>query len=185
MDKHFDVLKSLGAGDFQHLNGDLETHLKNTAEILRCWGASELLQRAGLFHAAYGTAGFSQSMVSITQRKSIANTIGEKEEALVYLYCSCDRDFVFPQFGLSDTIDFRDRFTGLTRHLTLHDTVLFCELTVANELELIYSSNKFKQTYGGALYDLFSRMKVYLSEPAIGAFESALSHVTQQGIQSI
>nr|WP_017105461.1 MULTISPECIES: hypothetical protein [Vibrio] len=59
-------LQELGAGDFQHLNGSLEAHLKGTEQVLINWGGSVLLQIAGLFHAAYGTAGFDENMVSLS-----------------------------------------------------------------------------------------------------------------------
>ncbi|MDN3684622.1 hypothetical protein QW180_17835 [Vibrio sinaloensis] len=81
---------------FQHLNGSLEAHLQGTQALLNRWGADEVLQVAGLFHAAYGTAGFDDNMVSLAQRDKIASIIGPQAEALVYLYCSCDRDFCLP-----------------------------------------------------------------------------------------
>lgn len=177
MDARFKALKSLNAGDFQHLNGDLESHLKGTAEILKSWGASDLLQTAGLFHAAYGTAGFSQNMVSLNQRASIANTIGNDEEALVYLYCSCDRDFVFPQFGSNTLISFRDRFNQEEFPLVGANASMFCELTVANELELVYTSEAFKHEHGRGLFNLFLNMEAYLSEPAVEAFKNVLQDV--------
>lgn len=37
MHEKFEVLKKLGAGDFQHLNGSLEAHLKGTQKILESW----------------------------------------------------------------------------------------------------------------------------------------------------
>ncbi|AOT08691.1 DUF6817 domain-containing protein [Pseudoalteromonas luteoviolacea] len=177
MDKRFKALASLNASDFQHLNGDLESHLKGTASILKSWGASELLQTAGLFHAAYGTAGFDMSMVSLEQRDSIAKTIGKEEEALVYLYCSCDRSFVFHQFGHHDVIQFKDRFNGQLFPLHKHRAKMFCELTVANELELVYASEVFKFEHGKGLYNLFARMEAYLTDIAIQAYKSALGDV--------
>ncbi|MEM0910039.1 MAG: DUF6817 domain-containing protein [Pseudomonadota bacterium] len=178
MDARFRALKTLKAGEFQHLNGDLESHLKATARILEKWGAPEILQTAGLFHAAYGTAGFSQNMVSLNQRHSISNIIGEKEEELVYLYCACDRSFVFPQFGNNKRISFRDRFTESTFPLKDNDASMFCELTVANELELVYSSDSFKFEHGENLYKLFSRMEVFLPNAAVKAFKDAFAEFT-------
>lgn len=174
MDK-FKMLQMLGAGDFQHLNGSLEAHLKGTEEILRSWGSSELLQTAGLFHAAYGTAGFDENMVSLSQRQEIARVIGSEEEALVYLYCSCDRDYVFPQFGKVPTVQFKDRFTDSAFQLEPETAKLFCELTVANELELVYGSDDFKSKYGAELLELFQGMDSYLSVEARRAYRSALS----------
>ena len=175
MDK-FEILQELGAGDFQHLNGSLEAHLKGTQEVLMNWGSSELLQVAGLFHAAYGTAGFDENMVSLSQRQEIARIIGSDEEALVYLYCSCDRDYVLPQFGKAPEIQFKDRFTGSTFKLDIAMVKLFCELTVANELELVYSSDEFKLKYGAELFELFQGMDSYLSAEAKKAYKSALSN---------
>ncbi len=178
MDARFKALEALNAGDFQHLNGDLASHLKGTVSILKSWGASELLQTAGLFHAAYGTAGFDQNMVSLKQRDSIAKTIGKNEEALVYLYCSCDRGFVFPQFGRQTPIQFKDRFNEKLFPLDYETTKLFCELTVANELELVLTSEAFKKEHGKGLLSLFLGMETYLSSNAIKAFKDALENVT-------
>ncbi|HCZ9276738.1 TPA: hypothetical protein O4G40_003229 [Vibrio alginolyticus] len=147
MDK-FGMLQELGAGDFKHLNGSLEVHLKGTEQVLINWGSSELLQIAGLFHAAYGTADFDENMVSLSQRQEIARIIGNDEEALVYLYCSCDRKYVFPQFGKVLEIQFKDRFTGST----------------------------FKLKYGAELFELFQGMDSYLSTEARKAYKSALSN---------
>ena len=174
MDK-FGMLQELGAGDFQHLNGSLEAHLKGTEKVLMDWGSSELLQIAGLFHAAYGTAGFDEHMVSLSQRQEIARIIGSDEEALVYLYCSCDRDYVFPQFGKVLEIQFKDRFTDSIFKLEGRRLKAFCELTVANELELVYSNQEFKHTYGTELFELFNRMDSLLSLEARKAYQSALS----------
>lgn len=174
MDK-FKKLQELGAGDFQHLNGSLEAHLRGTKNILKSWGGSDLLQVAGMFHAAYGTAGFDEKMVSLNQRKEIADVIGEAEEALVYLYCSCERDFVFPQFGKEKNILFKDRFTNSTFFLDESNAKLFCELTVANELELVHSSEEFKNKHGAKLLELFQGMNNYLSAEARNTYKSALS----------
>ncbi|KZN28504.1 DUF6817 domain-containing protein [Pseudoalteromonas luteoviolacea] len=174
MDK-FKVLQELGAGDFQHLDGTLQSHLQGTERILKEWGSSELLQIAGLFHAAYGTDGFDQSMVSLAQRNRIAQLIGKEEEALVYLYCACDRDFVFPQFGSDKPIQFRNRFTEQEFLLNEADTLLLCELTAANELELVCRYAGFKARHGVGLLDLFKRMDPYLSDNAHTAYTTILA----------
>lgn len=174
MDKQFEALRLLGAGDFQHVNRSLEAHLKGTQSILNNWGASEVLQSAGLFHAAYGTAAFNETMVSLTQRERIKHILGDDTETLVYLYCSCDRDYVFPQFGESDDIQFKDRFTGKLFLLPREQTSAFCELFVANKLECIYRSEAFKVEHGLALRELFDGMEEYLSPKARLANKLAL-----------
>ncbi|ANW23123.1 hypothetical protein BA953_02300 [Vibrio coralliilyticus] len=175
MNTHFERLKFLGAGDFQHLNGSLESHLVGTESLLAKWHASDTVRSAGLFHAAYGTAGFDESMVSLEMRSEIAAVIGREAEALVYLYCSCDRDYVFPQFDSKPFIQFRDRFTGSVFEMTEEQLHQFCELTVANELELVLASEEFKLKYGQELWNLFEGMAVYLSESAKAEYKLALA----------
>ena len=51
----------------------------------------------------------------------------------------------------------------------------FCELTVANELELVLASEEFKLKYGQELWNLFEGMAVYLSESARAEYELALA----------
>lgn len=175
MKEKFELLRHLGAGEFQHLNGTLEAHLKGTEKILKNWQSSETLRTAGLFHAAYGTDGFDEQMVSLNQRNEIAKIIGKPVEALVYLYCSCDRSFVFEQFAKNETIYFKDRFNKSTFKLDESDVRLLCELTVANELELVYSSSEFKLEHGSNLLSLFKTLNPYLSDKAQQAYNAELA----------
>lgn len=169
----FQQLAELGAGDFEHLNGDLLTHLQSTQRLLKSWGASDVLCDAGLYHAAYGTAGFEQSMVSLDMRDKIATIIGNKAEQLVYLYCSCDRNYTFERIT-SQKIEFRDRFNDTKFQLTSQQAIDFCELTVANEMELVLASNDFKKQYGEALLCLFNKMQPCLSKTAIDCYKQKL-----------
>lgn len=174
MDKEFEALKGLGAGDFEHLNRTLITHLKGTRAILNSWGANSILCDFGLYHAAYGTDGFNERIVSLEQRVDIAILIGKEAEALVYLYCSCDRGYIFPKLGLSENIEFKDRFSGREFLLPNKKARLFCELTVANEMELVLDSQKFKDKYGERLLKLFESMREFLSAKAIDAYRKEL-----------
>ena len=174
MNAKFEALKNLVAGDFKHLNGTLIAHLKGTRDILASWGGNSVLCDSGLYHAAYGTDGFSESMVSLSQRNEIANLIGQGAEELVYLYCSCDRGYVFPRLDLSEDIKFRDRFSGNEFLLSDQQAKLFCELTVANEMALVSDSKSFKDQYGEGLLTLFESMQKYLSPQAIQAYRQEL-----------
>jgi len=166
MNSKFNALQELGAGEFEHLNGPLLKHLNATAELLKQWGANQTLCDAGLYHAAYGTAGFDTHIVSLNSRKEIANIIGAEAEAIVYLYCSCDRDFVFSQIGLSPIIRFKDRFVDEVFDLTPEQAKQFCELTVANELELAISSKEFLNTHGKGLLNLFAKFSPFITDDA-------------------
>ena len=96
MKRKLQELANLGAGEFEHLDGTLVDHLMGTMELLKEWGAVSELQDAGLFHAAYGTAGFDECMISLERRRDIAKIIGTKSEEIVYEYCACDRN-IFSQ----------------------------------------------------------------------------------------
>lgn len=166
----FNKLKELGAGEFAHLNGNLITHLTGTHDLLEDWGANSILCTAGLYHAAYGTAGYNSQLVPHEHRNAIKSLLGDDAEIIVYDYCACDRDFLWPQIGTVDRPIFRNRFTGEMYHVGRAWLETFCELTVANELEIAMHSDDFINKYGPGLRDLFHRMKPYLTTAAFKAF---------------
>ncbi|MBV1921703.1 MAG: hypothetical protein KUG73_13575 [Pseudomonadales bacterium] len=166
MESKFENLVELHAVGFQHLDGSLIDHLKGTQEILEKWGASISLQDAGLYHAAYGTAGFSQSLVSTDQREKIADVIGATAEEIVYQYCASDRETFFSRIGRDLSPIFPNRFTGESYVLSERMLRDFCELTAANEIEISIDNPKFLDRYGAELNDLFIQMAPYLSDVA-------------------
>ncbi len=183
-DAKFKALEALGAGEFAHLNGSLITHLTGTYDLLTAWGAAEYVCDAGLFHAAYGTAGFEDNMVSLDKRGEIAQVIGVEAEALVYLYCSCDRDYVFERTIGKKPMAFKDRFTGECFVLDEVQAHAFCELTVANELELVVNSEAFAKHYGAELYILFKNIEHYLCDAAISAYRASLAGYSKLSLSS-
>jgi hypothetical protein len=127
-----------------HLFGDLLTHLLGTEALVRRWGGSERLALAALGHATYGTDGFEPYLLPVSERAQLAVAIGDRAEALVYFYASCDRDAFYPQLvdearAVGD-LTFRDRFTGDERRPEPEQVTLFVDLTYANEGELAASS---------------------------------------------
>lgn len=168
------ALEQLGAADKAHLNGELLTHLQGTSALLQKWGCEEVLCTAGLFHAAYGTAGFDSELMAIEARQTLRDIIGERAEAIVYLYAVCDRKFVFEQLQANPPIVFKDRFTHAEYVLSDEQARAFCTLTVANELELVLTSPAFKAEHGKGLYQLFVRMDGYLPIVAIEDYQAAL-----------
>jgi hypothetical protein len=60
-------------------------------------GASEVVSVAGLSHGTYGTDGFPASLLEVEERNQLEEVVGADVEALVYLYASCNRGFVFPK----------------------------------------------------------------------------------------
>jgi hypothetical protein len=162
----FRKLSELGAGDFEHLDGSLIEHLHGTRDLLDKWSASDVLKDAGLYHAAYGTAGFDVNLVSTSQRSEISQIIGLEAEEIVYQYCACDRKHFFSQIGVVDTPEFKNRFTGESHQLSPDLMLQFCELTAANETEIAIDNPKFITDHGAGLNSLFIRMEPYLSKAA-------------------
>ncbi|WP_019505465.1 DUF6817 domain-containing protein [Pleurocapsa sp. PCC 7319] len=169
----FKYLSDLGAGDFEHLNGSLTSHLEGTYSLLKKWGCSEILCDAGLFHAAYGTAGFDETMVSLDRRSEISELLGEEVEELVYLYCACDREYTYGEL-IKGSGKYRNRFTSEIFPLEETQVRALAELTVANELELVITSEAFKAKYGKGLYQLFEGIQPYLSKNAKSEYQSAM-----------
>lgn len=162
----FVALSKLDAGDFKHLSGSLEDHLNKTRDLLSDWAASDELKDAGLYHAAYGTAGFESAMVDTSQRIKVVEIIGERAENIVYTYCACDRTIVWPFVDGSHSVKFRDRFedqTGLLEGQELKD---FCELTIANEVQIAMDNEDFVRENSLFFRNLVHRMGDNLSHKA-------------------
>ena len=174
MNEKFQKLSKLGAGDFDHIDGNLIDHLNGTKKLLREWSASTILQDAGLYHAAYGTAGFDEALATVKQRNEIAKIIGKEAEEIVYLYCACDREYFWPQIGRVTVPEFKNRFTGQVFQLSPQQLCDFCELTVANEIEIAMDNPPFINKHGHALYSIFKNMCNYISKPASTSVELVL-----------
>ncbi|WP_405165942.1 hypothetical protein OG203_13165 [Nocardia sp. NBC_01499] len=166
-----------GAGAIAHPGGTLLAHLVRVADVLAEWGADRDIQLAGLCHAMYGTDGFAQSLVDLADRKTVVELIGERAEALVYFYGSCDRTAVYPRLDTQPVV-FRDRFTGLEYEPADADLRVFLEITVANELDVLAHNADLAAQHGSALYQLFARTKNYLSAPAWQACHAELASAT-------
>lgn len=163
-------LNALGAADFDHVDGNLLDHFLGTRAILESWGADDELLDAGLFHAAYSTAGFEHSLMDSNSRQHIISIIGEAAEHIVYTFCACDREIFYARLVAAKearkTPLFRNRFTA--EDYALEDRLLndFCELTVANEIEIAQGNDKFIRKHGPDRYRFYNAMSPYLSVPA-------------------
>lgn len=169
IDKRISKLVALQAKEIKHTNNSLLEHLKGTYDLLKSWGASSSLCDAGLFHAAYGTDGFNVSLLTDKHRDLIREIIGLESEEMVYLYCSCDRDYFWPKIGNNIDNKMLNRFTKKIVSLSVSQMKWFCELTVANEVEISKYSDDFILEYGNSLLSLFQWMKPYLTKGAIDA----------------
>jgi hypothetical protein len=159
-------LQRLGATGFAHVNGTLEQHLQATMQLLRRWGNREAVCVAGLYHAVYGTGGIAGRLAGLDARTAIAAVIGEEAEALAYLYGACDRERFHPRIGTAAQSTFVDRFTDREYVISEAKLRAFCEMTVANELELATASAAFRERHRAELRDLFARMGKLISDCA-------------------
>ena len=130
------LLLNRRADSVAHLNGYLLDHLERTEGLLASWGCSREVSTAGLCHAVYGTDGFPTALLGLDERANLSAVVGSEVEELVYLYASCDREFVYPRLSEGGTVSFKDRFTGLVFHPTPRQLQNFVDITLANESDV-------------------------------------------------
>ena len=165
-----EFLLSRGAGRLPHPGGTLHEHLRRVGALLADWGADKDLQAAGLCHACYGTDGFGEALMPLSERPVLADLIGARAEWLVYVYGSCDRGAVYPALARPGPVPFRDRFTGRTYRLPAEDARAFAELTAANELDVVRYNPDLAARHGAALRRLFAGARARLTEAAAQAW---------------
>ena len=129
------LLMDRGAGTIEHPGGTLGAHLRRTGERLASYGVDEDLVVAGRCHAAYGTAGFPVALLTLDERNLLRERIGPRAEAIVHEYCSCDRQLTYPGIGDAAPL-MHDRWAGEAHPLPAERAAAFCNLTVANELDI-------------------------------------------------
>ena len=171
---HYERLAAMGAGDFAHVAGTLAPHLAKTAALLQQWGNRDALCLAGLYHAVYGTDGIRGELTPLARRPAIAEVIGVEAEAIVYVFAACDRDAFHPCIGTPRETQFVDRFSATQYSIPVSMLADFCELTLANELELARSSAAFLGKHRGELAELADRMRPHVSDAALRACREVL-----------
>jgi hypothetical protein len=164
-DQAVTLLREFGAESISHPGGTLLTHLQRVQERLATWKARPALQLAGLCHAFYGTDGFPAALLPLDRRQDLAAIIGDKAEAIVYLYASCDRKATYPALNQAGAA-FRDRFTGRSCVPGPQLRRDFAELSAANELDLAHIDSAFRDKWGPELLVLFTRLQNLLSADA-------------------
>jgi hypothetical protein len=161
-----DFLRSRDAAELAHPGGTLLEHLVRVRHRLADWGAPHEVQVAGLCHAAYGTDGFARSLVGLDDRPVLAALIGERAEALVYLYASCDRAATYPRFGSGHRPVFRDRFTGTDHDPATEDLRAFLEITAANETDVFEHNEDLAAQHSAGLRLVLEPVRHLLSASA-------------------
>lgn len=168
-------LMDRGAAAMPHPGGTLLEHLQRVQRLLADWGADPAVRAAGLCHATYGTDGFAPTLLPLTDRATLVALIGERAEALVYLYASCDRATVYPRLDGTAAVVFRDRFTSREHRPTPDDLRAFIEITAANELDVLAHNAELAKQHGPGLYGLLKRTGPLLSPAAQDAVARQLA----------
>ena len=193
-----ELLTACGVESVPHVQGNLRTHLEGTFELLREWGNAPHVCMAGFLHTAYGTDGFPHMLVSLEDRRTIADIAGVQAEHLIYFYGSCDRAFLYPAMAawkggrrgamerLRDVfltavgrrpapVSYRDRYRGeiFTPRLPLFRD--FLELTVANELEILRRQPDVPEARRQYWRTIFAPWHGFLTAPAVAAIERVLA----------
>ncbi|MFJ8478100.1 DUF6817 domain-containing protein [Kitasatospora sp. NPDC094011] len=165
-------LRTHEADRIPHPGGTLLEHLARVAALLADWGTDSAVQAAGLCHAAYGTDGFDGALLGLDERDALAELVGERAEALVYLYASCGRAAVYPRLGRDGEPLFHDRFTGRDHTPPEEDLRAFLAITAANELDVLTHNAELAARYGPGLYRLLSRTRDLLPPAAWQAWQA-------------
>ena len=91
-DDLYGFLLSLGTNEVAHTGGDFLHHLQSVQSLLEDNGADLDMSRAGLFHSIYGTQGFQDFSLPLSDRPVIKNLIGERAEFVAFCNCVMNRD---------------------------------------------------------------------------------------------
>jgi hypothetical protein len=129
------LLEHYGTAAAPHIDGSLRDHLIGTFNLLRSWGNDQDVCLAGLFHSIYGTEIYTRQSAPLGERDAIRSAIGDRAEALAYLFCACDRDHLMSNVGQADPFTIRDRFTGGQESLDRESLAALLEISLANDLE--------------------------------------------------
>jgi hypothetical protein len=155
------------AADQAHTGDDLAVHLTGVYALLCGWQADPVVARVGLLHAVDGTVNAPTAIRP--ESFSLLEVLGERGMDLFRLYVDCDRNHVWPQLGAA-TVDWVSRHDQ--RHEALEGQRLrdFCELTMANELEILLRNRAHRDQHAAAMRPLLARLRPNVSALAWQSF---------------
>ncbi|MFI7545477.1 DUF6817 domain-containing protein [Actinoplanes sp. NPDC049599] len=140
-------------------------HLGRVHDRLGALGHDPQVRLAGLAHAAYGTDGFDRSLLEVADRHLLRALVGDRAEALIYLYGACDRSRTWR--ALPQTGRVRDRFTGAEHTLAPEQLGPFTDLSIVNELDVAEHDPGFVTRHGDYFRDLFATWAPLASPPVL------------------
>jgi hypothetical protein len=168
------------ASGLPHPGGTLYEHLLRVERRLAEWGVAPEVQVAGRYHAAYGTDGFAPVLLDLADRGVLVELIGDRAEALVYLYASCDRVASYPRLRAGRRPAFRDRFAGADLDPGEAELSAFLDITAANELDVFEHNEELATQYGPGMYRLLESVRARLSDAAWDSWQTWRSRQSWQ-----
>jgi hypothetical protein len=173
-----------GAVEFAHARSSFFDHLKGTFSILAAWGQPEEIKRTGLVHTAYSGDLFQFFLFDSNiddDRSALRTILGEKAEALTYLFGTVDRGSLcqFKEISrnlrpdatcsanVTQVIEHRGNESG-DIEITMKDAAGLLMVTIADYLDQFVDTNGWKDHHqmdnGG------SRLYPGNGMPALGFF---------------
>jgi hypothetical protein len=143
----YDFLLSLGTDEIAHTGHDFLTHLKSVQGVLEAAGAAPEIAQAGLLHSIYGTQGFQDFSLPLSERDRVRDLIGERAEFTAYCNCVMDRatfDTAVAQAleGDADNFEIRDREGSPPIALTRAQLTDLAEVHLFDWLEQVERSDR-------------------------------------------
>jgi hypothetical protein len=128
-------------------------------------GHGPQVRLAGLAHAAYGTDGFDLTLLDVADRAPLRDLVGERAEALIYLYGGCDRSRTWKT--LPQTRQVWNRFAGRAETPDGDQLQPFADLSIVNELDVVEHDPGIARRYGDYFRTLFESWAPLASAPVL------------------
>jgi hypothetical protein len=139
-------LLSLGTDEIAHTGHDFLTHLKSVQRVLEQAGADPEVSRAGLFHSIYGTQGFQDFSLPLSERDQVRALLGERSEFIAYCNCVMDRATLDAAVAQAleggDRYEIRDREGSPPIELTRAQLTDLAEVHLFDWLEQVARSDR-------------------------------------------
>jgi hypothetical protein len=141
----YEFLLSLGTDEIAHTGHDFLTHLKAVQRFVETAGGDAEMAQAGLLHSIYGTEGFQDFSLPLSERDQVRGMIGERAEFTAYCNCVMDRstfDAAVAQAleGDGDAFEIRDREGSPPIAMTRAQLTDLAEVHVSDWLEQVERS---------------------------------------------
>ncbi len=143
----YEFLLSLGTDEIAHTGHDFLTHLKAVQRFVETAGGDAEMSQAGLLHSIYGTEGFQDFSLPLSERERVRGMIGERAEFTAYCNCVMDRstfDAAVAEAVSGDGASFeiRDREGSPPIALTRGQLTDLAEVHVSDWLEQVERSDR-------------------------------------------